>query len=406
MIFIDCSSGISGDMLVAAMLDLGNHEKEIDGIVDVIEGVTEKKCTVEIKEVRKGGIRARSINFSCKNDFVSLQASKLEEYLNKCLEIMKLQEKYSSLAAEILTILIKAEEKVHSKNKEELHLHELSSTDTLFDILSFSVLAQKISFLQNKIISTPINLGSGKTKISHGEFTIPLPIAQEIVTSYKIPITLRSSGELATPTGLAILSSLSPEFTYEIEEPVTILKAGKGAGMLDIKETPNILRIIITEDMNKYNSDRITLLETNLDDITGEIIGYIINKLMVEGALDVQVIPAITKKNRPSYILSVICKDIDKEKFLSLIFSETGTLGIRMSKERMRVVAEREIKEIKVELEGKNFNVRVKISKDNSGNIISLKAEYDDCTRISNKLNIPLKSVERKIKIIADQILF
>lgn len=406
MIFIDCSSGISGDMLVAAMLDLGNHEKEIDEIVDVIEGVTEKKCSVEIKEVRKGGIKARSINFSCKNDFVSLQASKLEEYLNKCLEIMKLQEKYSSLAAEILTILIKAEEKVHSKNKEELHLHELSSTDTLFDILSFSVLAQKISFLQNKIISTPINLGSGKTKISHGEFTIPLPIAQEIVTSYKIPITLRSSGELATPTGLAILSSLSPEFTYEIEEPVTILKAGKGAGMLDIKETPNILRIIITEDMNKYNSDRITLLETNLDDITGEIIGYIINKLMVEGALDVQVIPAITKKNRPSYILSVICKDIDKEKFLSLIFSETGTLGIRMSKERMRVVAEREIKEIKVELEGKNFNVRVKISKDNSGNIISLKAEYDDCTRISNELNIPLKSVERKIKIIADQILF
>ncbi len=406
MIFIDCSSGISGDMLVAAMLDLGNHEKEIDEIIEVIEEVTEKKCTVEIKEVKKGGIRARSINFSCKNDFVSLQASKLEEYLNKCLEIMKLQEKYSSLAAEILTILIKAEEKVHSKNKEELHLHELSSTDTLFDILSFSVLAQKISFLQNKIISTPINLGSGKTKISHGEFTIPLPIAQEIVTSYKIPITLRFSGELATPTGLAILSSLSPEFTYEIEEPVKILKAGKGAGMLDIKETPNILRIIITEDMNKYNNDRITLLETNLDDITGEIIGYIINKLMVEGALDVQVIPAITKKNRPSYILSVICKDIDKEKFLSLIFSETGTLGIRMSKERMRVVAEREIKEIKVELEGKNFNVRVKISKDNSGNIISLKAEYDDCTRISNKLNIPLKSVERKIKIIADQILF
>ncbi|HEQ78619.1 MAG TPA: nickel pincer cofactor biosynthesis protein LarC [Euryarchaeota archaeon] len=406
MIFIDCSSGISGDMLVAAMLDLGNHEKEIDEIVEVIEEVTEKKCTVEIKEVKKGGIKARSINFSCKNDFESLQASKLEEYLNKCLEIMKLQEKYSSLAAEILTILIKAEEKVHSKNKEELHLHELSSTDTLFDILSFSVLAQKISFLQNKIISTPINLGSGKTKISHGMFTIPLPIAQEIVTSYKIPITLRSSGELATPTGLAILSSLSPEFTYEIEEPVKILKAGKGAGMLDIKETPNILRIIITEEMNKYSSDRITLLETNLDDITGEIIGYIINKLMVEGALDVQVIPAITKKNRPSYILSVICKDIDKEKFLSLIFSETGTLGIRMSKERMRVVAEREIKEIKVELEGKNFNVGVKISKDNSGNIISLKAEYDDCTRISNKLNIPLKSVERKIMIIADQILF
>ncbi|GCC11120.1 hypothetical protein IPdc08_01168 [archaeon] len=406
MIFIDCSSGISGDMLVAAMLDLGNHEKEIDEIVEVIEEVTEKKCTVEIKEVKKGGIKARSISFSCKNDFESLQASKLEEYLNKCLKIMKLQEKYSSLAAEILTILIKAEEKVHSKNKEELHLHELSSTDTLFDILSFSVLAQKISFLQNKIISTPINLGSGKTKISHGELTIPLPIAQEIVTSYKIPITLRYSGELATPTGLAILSSLSPEFTYEIEEPVKILKTGKGAGMLDIKETPNILRIIITEDMNKYSSDRITLLETNLDDITGEIIGYIINKLMVEGALDVQVIPAITKKNRPSYILSVICKDIDKEKFLSLIFSETGTLGIRMSKERMRVVAEREIKEIKVELEGKKFNVRVKISKDNSGNIISLKAEYDDCTRISNELNIPLKSVERKIKIIADQILF
>ncbi|HDL15686.1 MAG TPA: nickel pincer cofactor biosynthesis protein LarC, partial [Euryarchaeota archaeon] len=324
----------------------------------------------------------------------------------KCLEIMKLQEKYSSLAAEILTILIKAEEKVHSKNKEELHLHELSSTDTLFDILSFSALAQKISLLQNKIMSTPVNLGSGKAKISHGEFTIPLPLAQEIVTSYKIPITLMSSGELATPTGLAILSSLSPEFKYEIEEPIKILKAGKGAGMLNIKETPNILRIIITEDMNKYSSDRITLLETNLDDITGEIIGYIINKLMEEGALDVQVIPAITKKNRPSYILSVICRDRDKEKFLSLIFSETGTLGVRMSEERMRVVAKREIKEIKVELEGKNFNVSVKISRDNSGNIISLKAEYDDCTRISNKLNIPLKSVERKINVIAHQIFF
>ncbi len=406
MIFIDCSSGISGDMLVAAMLDLGDSEEEIDKIVEVIEEVTEKKCTVEIKEVEKKGIKAKSINFSCKNDFESLQASKLEEYLNKCLEIMKLQKKYSSMATEILTILIKAEEKVHSKNKEELHLHELSSTDTLFDILSFSVLAQKISFLQNEIISTPVNLGSGKAKISHGEFIIPLPLAQEIVTSYKIPITLRFSGELATPTGLAILSSLSPEFKYEIEEPIKILKAGKGSGTLDIKEAPNILRIIITEDMNKYSSDRITLLETNLDDITGEIIGYIINKFMVEGALDVQVIPAITKKNRPSYILSVICRDRDKEKFLSLIFSETGTLGVRMSEERMRVVAKREIKEIKVELEGKNFNVSVKISRDNSGNIISLKAEYDDCTRISNKLNIPLKSVERKINVIAHQIFF
>lgn len=404
MILVDCSVGISGDMLVSALVDLGARKEELDGVVGVIQKVTGKRGRVVVGEAVRGGIAAKRVVLQAQ-DFEQLSAEKLQEYMKLCLEGLGMERRYSRLAFEALEILISCEERVHEEERGNLALHELGSVDTLFDLLSFASLAQELSLLDSEVVASPPNLGSGKVGFSHGELPVPTPLAQQIVSSHDIPVTMRYSGELSTPTGLALLASLAPRFLTELSVPFKPARVGRGAGSRELDDAPNILSITMAERLTGYREDRVTVLETNLDDCTGEVLGYLIEKLMDEGALDVQLIPGITKKNRPSYILCVLCREEHVEGLISTIFLETGTLGIRISRKEMRVLREREVREVEVEFKGEIKTVRVKVSRSVRGEVASLKPEYEDCSRIAEELGLPLREVLNEVTLAASRAL-
>jgi len=403
MIFIDCSTGISGDMLISALLDLGAREDSLERVSRVIEEVTGKRGRWEVREIDRNGIASKKLDFHPHEDFRHSSAGKLGDHLKSCLQKLELSEDYASIASRAMETLISSEEEVHRKRRENLELHELGSIDTLFDILAFPHLSQDLGLKGQKVYSTPVNLGRGRVKFAHGEMNVPAPITQKIITSFEIPVTQRYRGELATPTGIALLASLSPLFKREMDSPFKITKTGFGAGSQEIKETPNILRISVGEEEEDRERENVTLLETNVDDCTGEVLGYLVGSLMERGALDVQLIPSLTKKNRPSHIISVLCREDKEEELTSMLFRETGTLGVRVEKKQMREIKKREKREIKVKIRGRSRKAKIKISRDRVGRVSYLKPEYDDCSAIARELGIPLREVMEKITATAWQ---
>jgi len=279
-----------------------------------------------------------------------------------------------------------AEAKIHNSDVESVHFHEVGAVDALVDIVGAAVGAEALGV--DEIICSPLNVGGGTVKCAHGTLPVPAPATVELLKDAPV----YSSGlqvELVTPTGAAIVKSLAKRFASF--PAMKIEKSGYGAGTRDFQAHANVVRLTIGETqasiVKNTTQEVITVLEANLDDLNPQVFGYVMDRLLEEGALDVFGMPVQMKKNRPGTLLTVLCQPADAAKLTHLIFAETTTLGVRRREEQRQVLARRW-----VNVHTQWGDVRVKIASMN-GTVTNYAPEYEDCRRIAAEHHVPLKEV-------------
>lgn len=376
--YFDCSSGISGDMTLGALIDAGVDPKAIlKGIESLrLEGVQFKTSTVI-----KGGFRSVYIQVIHPEQHAHRHLSDITRLINAADGLTASQK---NLALEIFQAVAEAEAHVHGSTIDKVHFHEVGAIDSIVDIVGAAIGFDLLG--AEKIYCSPIPTGRGQVRIDHGICTVPTPGTAEILKG--IPLKdVPVEAELTTPTGAAIVKTVVDQFGPLPE--MVIEKIGYGAGTKDFPNRANVLRIFVGESITDSSKDQVILLETNLDDVSAEVIGYCKEQLLASGALDVYTTSIQMKKNRPGTILSVICSPSSAEAMESILFKETGTLGIR------RTVVERSVQSREsVEVNTPWGTVRGKVSW-RSGESRSFTPEFEDCARLARENEIPLREVYR-----------
>lgn len=289
-------------------------------------------------------------------------------------------------AIAIFEALGAAEAKVHSMPIENVHFHEVGAADAMVDIVCASVGAEALGV--DEIVCSPLNVGGGMVQCAHGSFPVPAPATIELLKDAPV----YSSGvqaELVTPTGAAIVKVLARRFASFPE--MRIEKSGYGAGTREFAGHANVVRLIVGEAAStlsaKTASETITVLEANLDDLNPQVFGYVMDRLLEDGALDVFGVPVQMKKSRPGTLLTVLCKPADADKLAQIIFTETTTLGVRRRDEVRQTLARRWVN-VRTEW----GEVRIKIASMN-GTVTNYAPEYEDCRRIAVEHHVPLKTI-------------
>lgn len=392
--YLDCFSGISGDMCLGALIDAGVSVKKL---VSELKKLPIKGYEVQAQKVRRASISATKVDIKLKAKGKETRANSKEHGAKRVEDIeniiyrSSLSEEIKDKGFKVFRRLFKTEAKVHGERFDRVHLHELSAVDCLVDvfgaIIGFDILKVE------KIYSSPLNLGSGFIKTAHGTLPVPAPASVEILKG--VPVYSTDTGfELTTPTGAALVKELSSAFG---NLPLTdIERTGYGAGNKNFKDRPNVLRLFIgnlREVLEGLPSQMVMVIEANIDDMNPQIYGYVMEKLFEKGALDVFLTHIIMKKGRPGIKLTVLCRETEKEELIKIILRETTTIGLRFYKVNRRVL-KREIKVVDTEF-GKT---KVKFAR-LGDEILKATPEYEDCRRIARRLNIPLVEVMKRIRI-------
>ena len=381
------SSGIAGNMIIGALVDLGANSDELKEVMEKSAHAF-GKVEVSFKKVTKHGIDSTYCHVEMIDEKPPIHYHELIEKINA----LDLDNDVKKTSMKVFERIAVAEAKVHGKTLDEIHFHEVGASDAVADVIGSIYAYYSLNLDKQEIIGLPIAVGGGRIKTSHGTIPVPVPAVVEILKDAQIvggPV----ESELATPTGSAIYA----EICDEIREFIPLIKpkkVGYGAGKKDF-EHPNVLRIIESADIAE--SDKIDVIETNIDHLTGEEIGYLFNRLLDEGASDVSITPIIMKKNRQGSLLKVISPEKNRERLIDAIFKETGSLGIRISPNLHRGFAKREFIKKEYEIEGKNFEVNFKIAYVN-GEVISSRPEYEDLKRIAKETGLPLIKVKELVK--------
>ncbi len=394
----DCQiAGISGDMLLSSLIDLGaNRSKVIDAIMscqNFLEG--SRIINASFEEVKRSGFRATALKIKYDDKAHERKGVEVYDAIARCCDSLDLENKTKSFALASIKTLIEAESKVHGEEYGMVHLHEASSIDTLVDIVGSAVAMQDLGLFSADIYSSRVAVGGGSLTFSHGTTTNPGSAILEIFKNRNFTLIGGPvDSELTTPTGASMLVNLakgSLEF-YPALQPV---KVGYGAGSKNFENFPNVLKVVLGKEVQKLEMDTVYLLETNVDDASGEVIGSLIDDLMEIGAKDVSVIPVISKKSRPAHIIRVICDYAQLNTVLNTLIQESGTLGVRVQ-QTSRYVVPRVVLSVPVSIKGEEFVVRVKVVKEQD-KIVYAKPEYDDVKNVAAKLNIPYRTASSMI---------
>jgi pyridinium-3,5-bisthiocarboxylic acid mononucleotide nickel chelatase len=428
--YLECFSGMSGDMFLGALVDAGVPARVLEDAVRAL-GVGAR---LEISRVVRSGISAtkvdvwvdgeRDVPWEERRDTghshehshenphehsrhthshagessraggpAPHEHSHSHEHgrglteIRQIISAASISETAKKTAIGIFEALGRAEAKIHNTPVESVHFHEVGAVDAMVDIVCAAVGAEALGV--GEIVCSPLNVGGGTVKCTHGMFPVPVPATVELLADAPV----YSSGlqaEMVTPTGAAIVKTLASRFAPFPE--MKIEKYGYGAGSRDFTGHPNVVRITIGEAASndlaaKTASETITVLEANLDDLNPQVFGYVMDRLFEEGALDAFGVPVQMKKNRPGMLLTVLCKPEDTSKLMQLIFTETTTLGVRRRDEMRQTLARR------WEKVGTRWgDVRIKIASMN-GTVTNYAPEYEDCRRIAAEHHVPLKTV-------------
>ena len=378
-------SGASGDMVIGSLLDLGVDESEI------ADGIAAFNLRMEVEEVERGGIVAKKVRF-----IGGLSGAEERSYpeIARIIRDSGLDSEIINNSLCIFERIADAEARVHGGDKQHLRFHELGAMDTIGDLVGSSIAFSNIN--PDIVISTPISVGRGYVKTEHGPMPVPAPATLEILR--RTPLLFQSGlshSELLTPTGAAILGHFVNRSVSSLP-PLRITETGYGAGSRDLS-VPNVLRASLGELAMDLATDMVGVLETNVDNVTGELLGNLIEVLMAEGAKDVTIMPALMKKGRAGHVIRVITAPEDVQRMAYLIMRETGTLGVREMEVRRRYIASREKVEMKVKIRGIERGVAVKIGRGADGEVLNIAAEFEDAKRVASELKMPLKEV---IKIV------
>ncbi|MCK4796925.1 MAG: nickel pincer cofactor biosynthesis protein LarC [Spirochaetes bacterium] len=381
ILYIDAFSGVSGDKMVAALLSLGANKDLLLKSLSSLEIKDEFKVDIVDKNIM--GIISLKFNVIKKKD------SHHHRHLNDILKIINnssITDNAKNIAIEIFKILGQAEAKVHNMSIDDIHFHEIGAVDSIVDIISVACLIDSLKI--DKIYSSIIPVGCGFVKAAHGILPVPAPATIEILKNIPVYGTEIKS-ELTTPTGASILKHLVKDY---IKLPVmNIKKIGYGAGDRNL-DIPNILRLYLGEkDNNNFDSDYIVSLQTNIDDCTPEQLGFLSNKLLQKGALDVFITPIVMKKTRQAQLLTVLCLDKDRILLENEIFLNSTTFGIRRTYHQ-RSILRREKKIIKVE----GIEVKIKLGW-HGDELIQTSIEYESIKEAAEKLGLSYNEVVKKI---------
>ena len=409
-IYLDLTnSGISGDMLLASLLGLIPDSSQIlTNLKDVkkkLKGVS--KLELDLRIVKRMGIETNNLQITMEESKTHRTPKDLSNALEKYLNENNFSNQAKEFARNVLSTLFKAEAEVHGKLIENIHLHELSSVDTLIDILGVTQVIDTIGGFGTNFsyYCSKLPLGGGKINSAHGILPIPAPATVKILENSNLlvkggPIET----ELVTPTGAALLVNLHPTYK-EFVPSMNLLKMSCGSGQKEFNNFSNTLRLFYGEMKHLMPSnvlhplydyvEDISILETAVDDVSGEILGNFVNILGKENILDIQIIPSITKKNRPGHVIKIICDPSQSYDIVLKTLRELGTLGVRFYSSK-RVCTDRKIVNEKIEINGKWYELNFKISfieKGDKTEVINVKPEFEDLSIISKETSLPVKEI-------------
>ena len=356
-----------------------------------------KSINLKTENVVTHGFRACRIDFEFSEELAEdeTSANQILMAVEQIAERSNLSKQASDFALNSVRMLIEVESQLHGTMVHETHLHEAGSTDTIADILGVAAAMDSLNLFAGDIVSSPIAVGGGHVKFSHGTLSIPAPAVMEIVRRNHIPILGGPSAvELATPTGVTLLANMAHEFS-PIYPAMIAEKVGYGSGKMSLDSSPNFLRVVLGTRLNTLSSanETVQVLETNLDDATGEIVSHTVQKLIEAGAKDAWVTFGLFKKNRPGQILHVLCNPQDTVKLSRMMIEETGTLGVRQQV-CQRLTLTREVQSVTVQVSSMAFTVRIKLARDGAGNILRVKPEFDDISAIAKEVGLSARRVE------------
>ena len=391
-------AGISGDMLLSALINIGaNKSKVIDGI-HISENylLGSKIQKIDFEKIVKHGTDATQLILDIKENTHERKGIDIQECILLTSDKIGLSEHAKVFAKESIKSLIKAESKIHGELVESVHFHEASSIDTVVDIVGSAIALDNLNFFSEEIISMPVAVGGGILTFSHGIVSNPASAILEIFRNSNIIISGgQVKEELTTPTGASLLVNLADSCS-EFYPSMRVKSIGYGAGKKNFDGFPNVLKIVQANKTDQFQQDSVQILETNLDDVSGEILGRMIDKIIANGAKDVTISPGITKKGRPTNLVSVICDSSSVNTILDTLISETGTLGIRI-RSSARFVVPRVTISVPVIIHGKNFTVSCKMVK-NQDVVKQFKVEALDVQSVADSLSISFKDANELIR--------
>jgi len=394
-LYFDCFSGISGDMTLAALIDLG-VDKEL--LINELQKLNVPGWKIELSEVAKHGIQAKQVDVILEepehSHFHLHHLLGKHEHVHRdmtgiasLIDNSSISATAKELAKRIFMRLAVAEAKVHGTTPDKVHFHEVGAVDSIIDIVGSAICLDLLS--PDRICASVLHDGHGFTKCQHGTIPIPVPAVTEMLAARGVSFRqLDIEGELMTPTGAAIVLEMSESFGTMPEMKIT--KTGCGAGKKDFS-IPNVLRVFWGETVEAAASSSITIIETNIDDTTPEILGYVMDRLFEAGAKDVFFTSIYMKKNRPATQLTVLCDETKIPSMEQILFTETSTIGLRKF-QADRTCLPREI----VKVTTPYGDVQAKKVSFNSMTRIAL--EYDDACRLAKEKNVPLIEIYRNFK--------
>ena len=438
-LYLDCGSGISGDMFVAAMIDLG---ADPDALEKALDSLPADGFFVEISRVKKAGIDCCDFHVhlddDCENhdhdmDYLygnlTLAAGSgcscheepdREEHHCHCheeghdgeahhccrqgkdhhhthrglaeilpmIDACDMTETAKALARKIFRIIGEAEAKAHDLPLDKVHFHEVGALDSIVDVVAPAVTFDSLHI--KEVIVPKLTEGTGTVRCRHGVMPVPVPATVNIVSAYKIPMELTGAkGEYVTPTGAAIAAAIST--SHQLPPSFVIKKAGLGAGKRAYTDRSGILRAFLIQGEENEDRDKVVKLETDIDDCSGEVLGYVMKKLFKAGAKDVHYAPIFMKKNRPAWELTVICREDKVEEMEKIIFTETTTIGIREYPLR-RSILDREEKEVET-VYGKAAVKQVTFR-----DMTRAYPEYDTVKKLAKRNKVPFMDIFDAVK--------
>ena len=385
-------AGISGDMLLSSLVDLGVDKNQIiEGIKKIQKFLPDSKINkIDFQKIQKNGIESTELILEIDEKVSERKGVEIKNAIINSVNELQVSDKAKLFAESCINSLILSESKIHGITEDSVHFHEASSIDTLIDIVGVTLACEKLKFFDEKIVCLPVSVGSGTVSFSHGTMSNPASAVLQIFKNSNLTIKGNNANEeLTTPTGASILVNLTDD-SVEHYPSMNISSIGYGAGQKNFKSFSNILKIVQGSQV-KTEMDSVKILETNVDDVSGEILGYLIEKIMKVGAKDISIYPGITKKGRPTNLISVICDDEKIEKITDILVLETGTLGIRIS-DSNRLIVSRTNHSFSLTFEGKSFEINYK--KSTYKEKTHFKIEFDDLKNISETLDKPIRDVE------------
>ena len=378
--YFDCFSGVSGDMILGALIDVGLDVGELESELDKL-GIPGYKIKAE--KTARGSISGTKFGLSVVEQDVERTLAGIFEIVDRS----DLDDDVKELSKKTFGELARVEAAIHGKGIEEIHFHEVGGLDSIIDVIGSLIGIKKLGI--ETTYSSRIHVGTGLLECQHGVLPVPAPATLALLKG--IPIYSRGiEVELATPTGVCILKTLSRSFGTM--PAITVEKVGYGAGSREL-EIPNLLRVCVGESNEReYEKDEVIIIETNIDNVNPELLAYASEMLLKQGVLDVFMTPIFMKKNRPGTMLSVLTTEDKLDEVLSTIFAEIATLGVRIHRLERKKLS-REI----VSINTRFGATKVKIGK--IGNHIkNIAPEYEACREIAVTWGIPLKDVYDEVK--------